>query len=75
MREFIGFTVAWASAICVGCMGLDLVGFGRPNCEPTTIGYIGFYATLFGCSVASCVLAWLGLGLIIGVRNLMRAIR
>jgi hypothetical protein len=56
-------------------MGMDLVGFGHPNCEPSVAGYVGFYATLFFGSVASFFLAWLLLGVLILARNCMRAMR
>jgi hypothetical protein len=75
MREFICFALGWPTAICVGLMCLHLVGFGHPNCEPTTAGYVAFYATMFLGSVGSVVVAWLGLGVIILARNCMRAMR
>ena len=50
------FTMLWSVSICLLVVAMQAIGLGNPNCEPTTLGYAEFYATLFGCSVLSCTL-------------------
>ena len=50
------FTMLWSVSICLLVVVMQAIGLGNPNCEPTTLGYAEFYATLFGCSVLSCTL-------------------
>jgi len=58
------FTMLWSVSICLLVVVMQATGLGHPNCEPTTLGYAEFYATLFGCSVISCILGILCVGLI-----------
>lgn len=64
MKNVFTFTIAWGVSICLIVATMQATGLGHPNCEPTTIGYVGFYTTLFGCSVISCILGMLCVGLI-----------
>ena len=50
------FTMLWSVSICLLVVAMQAIGLGHPNCEPTTVGYAEFYATLFGCSALSCTL-------------------
>lgn len=62
MKGLIGvcaMSAAFAFAVCLISCTICFAGFGTPNCEATTYGYVEFYATLFGCSFASCFGLWL----------------
>ena len=62
MKSVLGL-VCFCSMISAAICGISsimwLVGFGTPNCEPTTAGYSEFYATLFAYSFAACFGSWL----------------
>lgn len=65
MKNVFTFTIAWGVSICLIVVAMQALGLGHPNCEPTVLGYTAFYATLFGCSVLSCILGIACLGLIV----------
>jgi hypothetical protein len=65
MKNVFTFTIAWGVSICLIVVAMQLTGLGHPNCEPTVLGYTAFYATLFGCSVLSCILGIACLGLVV----------
>jgi hypothetical protein len=71
IKNFCLFAGMWASSICLIAATMQATGLGQPNCEPTTFGYVEFYATLFGCSVLSCILGlgFLGLVCLVCPRN------
>ena len=61
MKSFLGVAVVSAVfgvAICALAGMMCLVGFGTPNCEPTTYGYAEFWGTLFASSFLACFGAW-----------------
>ena len=50
--------------MCLSVAAMDVLGIGRPNCEPTLMGYAQFYATLFGCVTLACALNAAGLAIL-----------
>ena len=65
MKGFIGVLLAcvgFGVSLCGFVAAMWLVGFGTPNCEPTTYGYADFWSKLFASGFAASFGLWCVVG-------------